>query len=100
MSGTSWDAVSRSQLWNTKRPVWLQAIIHLVEPHVIPAVVELLDLLDSVRSLRKYTKLKSLKMIIKVLYLCLIAKYIIGTGAYMDTDPCPTSYEGSDDVLS
>ena len=48
MSGTSWDAVSRTQLWNTKRPVWLQAIIHLVEPHVIPAVLELLDLLDSV----------------------------------------------------
>ena len=48
MSGTSWDAVSRSQLWNTKRPVWLQAIIHLVEPHVFPAVLELLDLLDSV----------------------------------------------------
>ena len=51
MSGTSWDAVSRSQLWNTKRPVWLQAIIHLVEPHVFPAVLELLDLLDSVITL-------------------------------------------------
>ena len=50
MSGTSWDAVSRTQLWNTKRPVWLQAIIHLVEPHVFPAVLELLDLLDSVIS--------------------------------------------------
>ena len=58
MSGTSWDAVSRSQLWNTKRPVWLQAIIHLVEPHVIPAVVELLDLLDSVSFASKIYKTK------------------------------------------
>ena len=58
MSGTSWDAVSRSQLWNTKRPVWLQAIIHLVEPHVIPAVVELLDLLDSVSFASKIYKSK------------------------------------------
>ena len=58
MSGTSWDAVSRSQLWNTKRPVWLQAIIHLVEPHVIPAVVELLDLLDSVSFSSKIYKTK------------------------------------------
>ena len=58
MSGTSWDAVSRSQLWNTKRPVWLQAIIHLVEPHVIPAVVELLDLLDSVSFSFKIYKTK------------------------------------------
>ena len=56
MSGTSWDAVSRTQLWNTKRPVWLQAIIHLVEPHVIPAVLELLDLLDSVIITFKQTK--------------------------------------------
>ena len=48
MSGLSWEAINRTQLWNTRRPVWLQAIIHLVEPHVIPAVLELLDLLDSV----------------------------------------------------
>ena len=50
MSGLSWEAINRSQLWNTRRPVWLQAIIHLVEPHVVPAVLELLDLLDSVSS--------------------------------------------------
>ena len=48
MSGLSWEAVNRTQLWNIKRPVWLQAIIHLVEPHVMPAVLELMDLLDSV----------------------------------------------------
>ena len=59
MSGTSWDAVSRTQLWNTKRPVWLQAIIHLVEPHVFPAVLELLDLLDSVIS---YSHDRSMKI--------------------------------------
>ena len=50
MSGYSWDTVNRTQLWNTKRPVWLQAIIHLVEPHVMPAILELLDLLDSVKT--------------------------------------------------
>ena len=50
MSGLSWEAINRSQLWNTRRPVWLQAVIHLVEPHVVPAVLELLDLLDSVSS--------------------------------------------------
>ena len=50
MSGLSWEAINRTQLWNTRRPVWLQAIIHLVEPHVVPAVLELLDLLDSVSS--------------------------------------------------
>ena len=50
MSGSSWEAVNQTQLWNSRRPVWLQAIIHLVEPHTFPAVLELLDLVDSGRT--------------------------------------------------
>ena len=50
MSGASWEAINKSQLWNPRRPIWLQGLIHCVEPYIFPAIVELLDLIDSGRT--------------------------------------------------
>ena len=47
MSVGSWEAISKTQLFNPRRPVWIQAIIHLLEPYLFPAVLDLVEAIDS-----------------------------------------------------
>lgn len=47
MSPACWEALGQGQIWNPRRPVWLQAVFHLLEPYVVPAVLELMRLVDS-----------------------------------------------------
>jgi len=42
LSAHSWDCLQASSLWNLRRPVWLAALVRLLEPWLAPAVVDLL----------------------------------------------------------
>ena len=34
-------------IWNPRKPVWFQAIVQLVEPHLMPVVHELMEMVQS-----------------------------------------------------
>ena len=53
LAKSSWESLDSNQIWNVKRPVWLQALIQLVEPHLIPCIESLLVKLDSSQKLNK-----------------------------------------------
>lgn len=50
LSESSWEVLHQSSLWNQKKPVWFQAVLHLMEPLFLPAVRMLTDLVDSGRT--------------------------------------------------
>ena len=50
LATSSWESVGMNHIWNPRRPIWLQSIIHLIEPHLVPAVKELITLVDSGRT--------------------------------------------------
>ena len=39
LSENSWEALNIDQIWNLKKPIWFQSIVHLIEPHLVPALV-------------------------------------------------------------
>lgn len=47
LSSSSWEALDRGNIWNPRKPVWVQALIQLVDPFVVPVVQELLDLMEA-----------------------------------------------------
>lgn len=53
LAPSSWEYVNASNVWNTRRPVWLGALVNLLDPFVAPAVE---DVLRGVEEGRTWTK--------------------------------------------
>ncbi len=53
LSTNSWECIDANQTWNMKRPIWLQAVIHLIEPHLIPALDAVLEKIESNKTIDK-----------------------------------------------
>ena len=50
LAESSWAALDINQVWNPRRPIWVQSLIHAIEPHLVPAVTELLSMIESGKS--------------------------------------------------
>ena len=53
LSPASWECLNASQVWNTRRPVWLGALVNLIDHFMAPAVE---DLLRGVEEGRTWTR--------------------------------------------
>ena len=53
LTPASWECVNASNVWNTRRPVWLGALVNLLDPFLAPAVE---DVLRAVEEGRTWTK--------------------------------------------
>lgn len=42
LAASSWESVGMNHIWNPRRPIWFQSIIHLIEPHLVPVIQDLL----------------------------------------------------------
>ena len=53
LAPASWECVNASNVWNSRRPVWLGALVNLLDPFLAPAVE---DVLRGVEEGRTWTK--------------------------------------------
>ena len=64
LSPSSWESLDNNQTWNIKRPIWLQALIHMIEPHLVPVLHNIIEKLDSLAKLDKKDVKKDLKLVL------------------------------------
>ena len=50
LAASSWESVGMNHIWNPRRPIWFQSIIHLIEPHLVPVIKDFLSMVDTGRS--------------------------------------------------
>ena len=53
LSPSSWECLEASNIWNIRRPVWVAAIVSILQPFLAPAVS---DLLQAVEEGKTWTK--------------------------------------------
>ena len=53
LSPTAWDCLQATNIWNIRRPVWVAAIVNILQPFLAPAVS---DLLQAVEEGKTWTK--------------------------------------------
>ena len=46
LSLPSWECLQATNLWNLRRPVWVSAIVNILDPFLAPAVSDVLQSLD------------------------------------------------------
>ena len=56
LAASSWESVGMNHIWNPRRPIWFQSIIHLIEPHLVPVIKDLLRYYFDL--MKKFFKLK------------------------------------------
>ena len=86
MSSGSWEAISRSQLPNHRRPVWVQAVIHLIEPYMFPAMLDLMEAIDT-------GKRKKMTIAISIIYQVFVSR------SHLDVEPSGDRHEGGADGI-
>ena len=64
LSPSSWESLDNNQTWNIKRPIWLQALIHMIEPHLVPVLHNIIEKLESLAKLDKKDVKKDLKTVL------------------------------------
>ena len=50
LAPSSWENVGFNHIWNSRRPIWFNSLIHLIEPHLTPLIKDLMVSIDSNRS--------------------------------------------------
>ena len=53
LSPAAWDCLQATNIWNVRRPVWVAAIVNILQPFLAPAVS---DLLQAVEDGKTWTK--------------------------------------------
>ena len=53
LSPAAWECLEASNIWNMRRPVWVAAIVSILQPFLSPAVS---DLLQAVEEGKTWTK--------------------------------------------
>ena len=51
LSMSAWEALDKANVWNPSKPVWVQAMIDLVDPYMAPVVEELLAKIEHSKKL-------------------------------------------------
>lgn len=51
LTPTSWECLDTNQTWNLKKPIWMTAIIQMIEPLLIPTLDVVLEKIESNKTL-------------------------------------------------